>query len=204
MRISDWSSDVCSSDLFDRPDAFVAAGYSSGNGRQPTSGAYDLDEVYAELLIPVLSDVPGAQLLEFSVASRYSDYSNFGDTVNSKFGFKWKPIDDLMVRGNWAEGFRAPPIQTLFRGLADSYESFGDICSSDYNGRTDTIAANCAADGVPADFIQRTNGGDAYFGQTIYPFSFGGNPNAGPETSTSKTLGQIGRASCRERVSQYV
>src|SRR5690606_23712464 len=111
--------------------------------------------------------------------------------LNSKFGFKWKPIEDLMVRGNWAEGFRAPPIQTLFRGLADSYESFGDICSADYPGRNATIAAACAADGVPADFIQRTNGGDGYFGQTIYPFSFGGNPNAGPETSTSKTLGLV-------------
>lgn len=176
---------------FDRPDAFVAAGYSSGNARLPTAGAYDLDEVYAELLIPVLSDVPGAQLLEFSLASRYSDYSNFGDTVNSKFGFKWKPIEDLMVRGSWAEGFRAPPIQTLFRGLADSYESFGDICSADNPNRTDTIAANCAADGIPADFIQQTNSGFEYFGQTIYPFSFGGNPNAGPETSVSKTLGLV-------------
>ena len=124
---------------FDRPDAFVAAGYSSGNGRQPTEGAYDLDEVYAELLIPLLADVPGAQLLEFSVASRYSDYSNFGDTVNSKFGFKWKPIEDLLVRGNWAEGFRAPSISSLYRGLADSYVQFGDICSSDYAGRTATI-----------------------------------------------------------------
>ena len=176
---------------FDRPDAFVAAGYSSGNGRQPTEGAYDLDEVYAELLIPLLADVPGAQLLEFSVASRYSDYSNFGDTVNSKFGFKWKPIEDLLVRGNWAEGFRAPSISSLYRGLADSYVQFGDICSSDYAGRTATIAANCAADGVPDDFIQQTNQGFGYFGQTLFPFSLGGNPNAGPETSTSTTLGLV-------------
>ncbi|MGY0620317.1 TonB-dependent receptor plug domain-containing protein [Lysobacter sp. A378] len=176
---------------FDRPDAFVAAGYTSGNSRQPTAGAYDLDEIYGELLIPILADMPGAQLLEVSLASRYSDYSNFGDTTNSKFGFKWKPIDDLLVRGNWAEGFRAPPITTLFRGLSDSYIQFGDICSSDFTGRTATIAANCLADGVPADFIQRTNSGDEYFGQTIFPFSLGGNPDAGPETSTSTTLGLV-------------
>ncbi|MEO6169869.1 MAG: TonB-dependent receptor [Lysobacter sp.] len=176
---------------FDRPDAFVAAGYTSGNGRKATAGSYDLNEIFGEILIPILADVPGAQLLEVSLASRYSDYSNFGDTTNSKFGFKWKPFEDLLVRGSWAEGFRAPPIQTLFRGLADSYESFGDICSADYGGRTPTIAANCLASGVPAGFIQRTNSGDAYFGQTIFPFSFGGNPNAGPETSTSKTLGLV-------------
>ena len=176
---------------FDRPDAFVAAGYSSGNGRQPTEGAYDLDEIYAELLVPVLADVPFAQLLEFSVASRYSDYSNFGDTVNSKFGFKWKPIDDLLVRGNWAEGFRAPPLQTLFRGRADTFTSFGDICSTDYAGSTAAIQASCDAAGRPAGFIQRTNQGDQFFGQTLYPFSIGGNPNAGPETSISKTLGLV-------------
>src|SRR5690606_10291456 len=176
---------------FDRPDAFVAAGYTSGNSRLPTSGAYDLDEVYAELLIPALSGVTGAQLLEFSVATRYSDYSNFGDTTNSKFGFKWKPIEDLLVRGNWAEGFRAPPITTLFRGNTDSYESFGDICSADYAGRNATIAANCLAAGVPADYLQLTNSGRGYGGQTVFPFTIGGNPNAGPEESVSKTLGIV-------------
>lgn len=176
---------------FDSPDAFVAAGLSSGNGRQPTAGAYDLDEVYGELLLPILSDVTGADLLEVSLASRYSDYSNFGSTTNSKAGFKWKPYQDLLIRGNWAQGFRAPSITNMFRGLADSYISFGDICSADFDGRTPTIAANCAADGVPADFIQRTNSGDGYFGQTVFPFSLGGNPNVGPEKSTSKTLGFV-------------
>lgn len=176
---------------YDSPDAFVAAGLTSGNGRQPTSGEYDLDEIYGELLFPLLADVTGAQLLELSLATRYSDYSNFGDTLNSKAGFKWKPFDDLLIRGNWAEGFRAPPISTLFRGLADSYVSFGDICSADYAGRTATIAANCLAGGVPADFIQRTNTGNGYFGQTVFPFSVGGNPLAGPETSVSKTLGLV-------------
>jgi len=176
---------------FDRPDAFVSAGYSSGNARQPTAGGYDLDEIFAELLIPVLADVPGAQLLEFSVASRYSDYSNFGDTVNSKFGFKWKPVEDLLVRGNWSEGFRAPSIQNMFRGAADSYESFGDICSEDNPGYNAALAAACRADGVPVGFIQRTNAGEGFNGQTIFPFSFGGNPNVGPETATSKTLGIV-------------
>ncbi len=176
---------------YDSPDAFVASGLSSGNGRKGTSGQYDLDEVYAELSFPILSGVAGADLLEISLASRYSDYSNFGDTTNSKVGFKWKPFQDLLIRGNWAEGFRAPSVSNLFRGLSDSYVQFGDICSADYPGRTSTIAAACAAQGVPADFIQRTNSGDGYFGQTIFPFSLGGNPNAGPETAESNTLGLV-------------
>lgn len=176
---------------FDRPDAFVAAGYTSGNSRLPTEGAYDLDEIYGELLIPVLANVPGAELLEISLASRYSDYSNFGDTTNSKAGFKWKPIEDLLVRGNWSEGFRAPPISTLFRGNADSYESFDDICSADYEFRDANIAANCLAAGVPEDYIQLTNSGRGIGGQTIFPFTIGGNTEAGPEESVSKTLGLV-------------
>ena len=68
-----------------------------------------------------MRDVVGAQELELSVAGRYSDYSNFGDTTNGKVGFKWRPIKDLMVRGNWSEGFRAPSIAELFSGVADSF-----------------------------------------------------------------------------------
>ena len=177
---------------YDNPDAFVSAGLSSGNARQPTSGGYDLDDIYLELLLPVLSDVPGAQLLEFSVATRYSDYSNFGDTTNSKFGFKWKPFDDLLVRGNWAEGFRAPAISNLFGGAAASYDSYGDPCSTDspYFSRPE-VQQRCAAAGVPADFVQRTNAGDGYNGQTPYPFNWVSNVDLGPETATNKTLGFV-------------
>ena len=177
---------------YDIPDAFVSAGLTSGNARQATSGAYSLDDFYAEILLPVLSDVPGAQLLEFSLASRYSDYSNFGETTNSKFGFKWKPIDSLLVRGNWAQGFRAPTINDLFGGAAASYDTFGDPCSIDspYYSRPE-VQDRCAAAGVPTDYVQRTNSGLGYFGQTAFPFDWVPNQNLGPETATNKTLGFV-------------
>jgi hypothetical protein len=43
--------------------------------------------------VPVLADLPGAKELTFNGATRFSDYDTFGNTLNSKFGFKWKPID---------------------------------------------------------------------------------------------------------------
>ncbi|MGH8084086.1 MAG: TonB-dependent receptor [Lysobacter sp.] len=177
---------------YDIPDAFVSAGLSSGNARQPTSGSYSLDDYYLELLLPVLSDVPGAQLLEFSIASRYSDYSNFGETTNSKFGFKWKPVDSLLVRGNWAQGFRAPTINDLFGGAAASYDTFGDPCSSDspYASRPE-VAQRCADAGISPSYVQRTNSGPGYFGQTAYPFDWVSNVDLGPETATNKTLGFV-------------
>ena len=53
-----------------------------------------------ELNIPLLQDVALAEVLEVSIASRYSDYSNFGDTQNPKFGFRWKPFADLLDGAN--------------------------------------------------------------------------------------------------------
>ncbi len=176
---------------YDDPDALVAAGYTSGNARKATAGAYTLDDAFLELALPLLSDLPGAQLLELSAATRFSDYSNFGQTTNSKFGFKWKPINDLMVRGNWSEGFRAPSITNLYRGNSDSYINFGDPCSSDWSGYTADVQARCVAGGVSPTFVQQTNAGLGYGGQTIFPFTLGGNPDLGPETATNYTLGFV-------------
>ena len=171
------------------PDAFIASGLSTGNGAAPTKGGYDLNEFFVELSIPVLADLPGAKLLDFSVASRYSDYSNFGNTTNNKFGFRWKPIDDLMIRGNYSEGFRAPSINNLYRGDTDSFETYIDPCSSNAGLRTGAVAAQCAAQGVPANFVQP--GAGAGRKQTVVPFTWQANPNLKPETSTSKTLGLV-------------
>jgi iron complex outermembrane receptor protein len=171
-------------DGFDQPDALINGGDTTGNARTATGGGYSLDEAYLELAIPVLKDVPGARLLDFSVATRYSDYSNFGDTLNSKFGFRWKPIDDLMFRGNYAEGFRAPAIGELFQGLADSFPTISDPCNTtNYPGLSAASQARCQADGVPAGGYTQTN--------SQIRITVGGNVNLQPETAVSKTLGFV-------------
>jgi iron complex outermembrane receptor protein len=169
---------------FDAPDAIIAAGNSTGNNRKPTKGGYSLDEAYLELSIPVLKDLPFARLLDFSVATRYSDYSNFGDTLNSKFGFRWKPIDDLMIRGNWTEGFRAPSVNELFAGVSDSFPTIADPCNLNRFGSLSPAQQQvCIAQGAP-------NGGYDQ-GNPQIRIDVGGNPNLAPETTTSKTLGFV-------------
>ncbi|MET3931592.1 iron complex outermembrane receptor protein [Lysobacter sp. OAE881] len=167
------------------PDAFIAAGLSTGNGSKPTAGGYKLDEYYLELAVPVLADLPGAKLLDFSLATRYSDFSNFGNTLNSKFGFRWKPIDDLMVRGNWSEGFRAPTINNLYAGNTDSFESYDDPCDARTGQLGNAqVAARCAAEGVSSTFTRSQR-------QTAEPFTWSSNEELQPETSTTKTLGFV-------------
>jgi iron complex outermembrane receptor protein len=174
---------------FFEPDAFTAAGNGTGNAALPTKGSYSLDEFYLEFAIPILADLPLAQELSLDVAARRSKYSNFGDTTNAKFGLKWRPIDDLLVRGNYAEGFRAPSVSELFGGSADSFPTWQDPCDT-VEGRAATdpaVAANCIAGGVPADYTQP--GG--YGAQVRFPTIFGSNENVQPETATTKTLGLV-------------
>ena len=176
---------------FFSPDALAQTGVSTDLAAGPTGGGYSLNEVYAELLVPILADVPFAQELSVSVASRYSDYDTFGDTVNSKFGFTWKPIDSLLVRGTWSEGFRAPTVGDLFGGISQSFEFYTDPCDTSFGSARGSAA--CLAD-VPANYRQPAQGGGVAPGpgtQTPVPFLSGSNPNLTPETSTSKTLGFV-------------
>jgi iron complex outermembrane recepter protein len=179
------------------PDALSQSGNSTDLASGPTGGSYDVNEVYAELNVPILADLPGAKELSVSLASRYSDYSTFGDTVNNKFGFKWKPLDSLMVRGTWAEGFRAPTIADLYGGSSQSFEYFTDPCDTVFGDAATNPAtlARCAQDIANAATFRQLKQGfvvaDGPDEQSPVPFTSGSNPDLTPETSTSKTLGVV-------------
>jgi len=179
------------------PDALSQSGYSTDLAAGPTSGKYDVNEVYLELNVPILADLPFARELSLSAATRYSDYSTFGDTVNSKFGLKWKPIDELLVRATWAEGFRAPTIADLYGGQSQSFEYFTDPCDTLFGSAATnaTTAARCAADIANAATFRQLRQGFVPAGgpdeQSPVPFTSGSTPTLTPETSTSKTVGLV-------------
>jgi len=180
-----------------RPDYADSQGLTTNLASAPTSGAYNTNEAYAELDVPLLRDLPGAQELGLNIASRYSHYSNFGSTTNNKYSFRWRPFADLLVRGTWAQGFRAPTISDLYGGVGQSFETFLDPCDSKYGAAatSSSVAQRCAAAGVPANYrqvdqtgqqITSTNGG-----QTPVAFLSGSNANLKPETSITRTLGAV-------------
>lgn len=175
------------------PDAFAQSGESTGLGQKPTRGQYDLNEVYLELNVPLLADMAFAKELTLNVASRYSDYSNFGGTTNSKFGLTWRPLDELLVRGTYAEGFRAPTISDLYGGLSSSFESYIDPCGVKAPGSVAGNAA-CTAAGAPANYVQLGQGNlpcSTLPCQSGDQFVSGANPNLKPETSKSTTFGLV-------------
>ncbi|HET7570874.1 MAG TPA: TonB-dependent receptor [Gammaproteobacteria bacterium] len=197
-------ADISTSNLVDLPAGGLgfAAGYQyrniSGssippglnipNRRQMTaartlSGEYNIDSVYAEFNVPLLSNLPGAEYLGIDVASRYEDYSTFGSTTNSRVGIKYQPIRDLAIRGSYAQGFRAADLSDLFQPPSIGYPYITDPCSNyGAKGTPAETVSNCNAAGVASTYTQKQ-------AQTTGIYS--GNLDLQPETSTSKTLGFV-------------
>ncbi len=84
------------------------------------SGDRSVNAVYAELGVPMLDN------LEFQMAVRMDDYSDFGQTTNPKFGFLYRPVDRFLVRGNVATGFKAPTLRKLYQGTQVRLENLAD------------------------------------------------------------------------------
>jgi iron complex outermembrane receptor protein len=84
----------------------------------PFSKSRDITAAYAEVRIPIFGDknaLPGLQVLDFSAAYRFEDYSDAGESKVPKYGVRWRPIgDDLTVRGTYSEAFAAPAMFSLF------------------------------------------------------------------------------------------
>jgi iron complex outermembrane receptor protein len=183
------------------PDASKQAGASTDLAGTMTKGRYSVDEYYLEVDVPVLKDVPFFKELSFNVAARYSDYSTFGDTTNGKFSLTWRPIEDLLVRGNYAEGFRAPTIGDLYGGFSQSFDRYIDPCDSVRGSAAlnPDVLNRCRTgfggqNPTPGNFVQLGQGGRPCGSlpcQTGIAFMSGSNPNLQPETSTSKTAGLV-------------
>ncbi len=180
------------------PDAMAQTGNSTNLSAGPTGGGYKVDEFYAELQVPLLSQVAFAEELSLQLASRYSDYNTFGDTTNDKLGLKWRPIESLLFRGTIADGFRAPTIADLFGGGSQTFSFFTDPCDTNFGSAATnaTTRANCARDlgALAANFRQLGQGfnpAGAPNTQTPIAFTSGSNPTLQPETSRSKTAGIV-------------
>ncbi|WP_314438710.1 TonB-dependent receptor plug domain-containing protein [Massilia timonae] len=188
---------------YDVPDQFSQSGYSTNLSGQATYGRYTVREAYAELNVPVLKDQPFAELLSLNFATRHSDYSNFGVTNNSKASFMYKPVKDVLVRGTWAEGFRAPTLDDVSGGGSQSFDTFLDPCDTRFGeaSRNPAVAARCTTGfggviGTPGGYRQLLQAGGPIENsggtQSLVAFNSGaGNQFLQPETAVTKTFGFV-------------
>lgn len=76
-----------------------------------TRGERDVYSAFAETLVPIVSpemDVPLVHSLDVQLAGRFEHFSDVGSTVVPRAAASWRPIRDVLLRGAWSQGFRAP------------------------------------------------------------------------------------------------
>lgn len=123
----------------------------------------DINAVFGEVVVPVLKN------LQVSAAVRHDDYSDFGGTTNPKVSFKFQPAKQLLFRGSYSEGFRAPSFTQLYSPTSEA-QIPGNIA--------DPIL--CPQNpGNPVFCAIRPNGRG------------GGNPDLKPETSEQYAIGLV-------------
>ena len=177
--IEDWFADplsVAGGISYRRENAKLEPDSNSfGNTKPPTiNGDRSIFEAYFEANIPLLAQKRFAYQLELEIASRYSHYSDFGDTNNPKMGLRYRPISSLLLRSTWSRGFRAPSLNQLNQGEKFSFDFLDDPCQ-----RPDNVGV------LPGCSLQADD--------TIRQFlvATGGNKDLQPETSVTKTLGFV-------------
>src|SRR5687767_6114076 len=114
------------------PDALTVAGEYNGVPSLPTAGEYDVTEYYTEFAVPIYA--AGTSKLDLSLAARYSDYSTFGGETTGKLGLRWQFSDQFLLRGTFAEGFRAPSIGELFGSASRFDATITDPCLVQLSG----------------------------------------------------------------------
>ncbi|MAK59882.1 MAG: TonB-dependent receptor [Ponticaulis sp.] len=115
-------------------------------GSSPTldsSGERDVFSAYAEFALPLVSEdmsIPLVQSLDAQLAVRYEDYDLFGSVTKPKVALAWRPVDPLLVRAAWSEGFKAPNLQQQFDRALRRSNSRSDYIQCEFELRTGVIA----------------------------------------------------------------
>lgn len=135
-----------------------------------------VSEVYLETSLPLLSDLPLMRSLDLDLAVRFSHYNDFGDTTNPKVGLKWQMTEDVLLRGSWGTGFRAPNFTEAYSPQTRGFQPVNDPCLGP------NFADYPACNGVPAT----TTSSGAFVVR-------GGNPDLGPEDAENLTMGVVWR-----------
>jgi len=182
-------------------DSVLASGDVSGfNAQDNIIGSIDHADAFVEFFIPLLSEMPGVQLLSLTTGYRYSDHSNSGGNSSYKGELDWHVNDQFRVRGSYQKAVRAPNIGELFSPQEEDNPDVSDPCNFDSSFRTGANAAQvralCLAQGVPAAII------DTYTQTTDQIDALaGGNPNLSEESADTYTIGFVWRPESMDRLS---
>ncbi|MCF8205629.1 MAG: TonB-dependent receptor [Methylotenera sp.] len=84
-----------------------------------SAGSRKVTALYSELNVPLLPS------LDVTAAVRYDKYNDFGNTTNPKVGFRFQPTKEVLLRGSYSTGFRAPSLYEL--NAAQTFTNSGTV-----------------------------------------------------------------------------
>lgn len=179
---------------------FFAGGFSEagfgisrfgGVPQQPTDGIFNTDEVFGELLVPVISpemDIAFARRLQLEGAIRNVDNSLAGSDVTWTAGGRWSPFEDITVRGNFTRSIRAPAIAELFLPEVGIQATANDPCDSRNSSsgpNAELRQENCRKIGIdPTSFRSIVQ-------DSLTTFTQSGNSNLENEVADAWTVGAV-------------
>ncbi|MBC7942128.1 MAG: TonB-dependent receptor [Chitinophagaceae bacterium] len=126
----------------------------------------DITAVFGELAIPIIKG------MEATLAVRTDHYSDFGNTTNPKLSLKYSPIEQLLLRGSYNTGFRAPSFFQLYGAIGESPVP-GNISDPVLCPNGNVAGSDLSVCAIRPNSRQ------------------GGNPDLKPETSRQWTIGFV-------------
>lgn len=158
-----------------KPSALLASTSTIGaTNFEATGGDRNVMELYLETIVPLWKSADGLRSLDVEAALRMSDYSDFGTTTNPKLALRWQATPSILLRGNYAQGFRAPSLNELYEGNTEEQAFINDPCTQVVN--VDTLPG-CSRQADPT--------------RNQFLVLKGGNADLKSETSDSYSLGIV-------------
>ena len=173
------------------PDSLLSTGDVAGfNAEDPLSGFIDNRDVFAEILLPVVRDLPFAQAVNLTGGLRWSDHSAAGTFPSYKAEMDWQLADALRLRGTYQRAVRAPSIFELFSPQNEDNPQVEDPCNFNSAYRTGANAAQvrqlCIQQGIAPQIVDSFQ----QFNDQIDALQ-GGNPNLKEEKADTYTIGTV-------------
>jgi iron complex outermembrane recepter protein len=197
------------------PDLNSNSVYETVAGNFTTAGAQgttEVKEAYAELLVPVLKDLPAVKSLNLELGDRFSEYNTSGNTSTWKALLNWAPTNFLTFRGGLQYAVRAPNVAELYVGSSVSPVSFvygdpcaganttapwGNVASNPHRAQVQQLCGSIIGKYDPTSpYFADPNGyagGSGTFLQSENEI-IQGNPNVKPEKSHTVTIGTVFRS----------